>query len=131
MSRRDLNSRVDQSKSASSTDLAKYAAALLLVVAGVFAFYWFQPQLATPVRSIIVALGIVGAVAVFLTTGKGHQTRDFFSETRFEMRKVVWPTRQEATRLTWIVIIAVAIISLVLAGFDQIIQWLIRLILRQ
>ena len=131
MSRRDLNSRVEQSKGASSTDLAKYLAAAALVVAGVFAFYWFQPQLATPVRSIIVALGIVGAVAVFLTTGKGHQTRDFFSETRFEMRKVVWPTRQEATRLTWIVIIAVAIISLVLAGFDQIIQWLIRLILRQ
>ncbi|VXB90907.1 Protein translocase subunit SecE [Luteimonas sp. 9C] len=131
MSRRELNSRVEQSKGASSTDLAKYAAAIVLVAAGVFAFYWFQAQLATPVRSIIVALCVVGAAAVFLTTDKGHRTRDFFSETRFEMRKVVWPTRQEAIRLTWIVIIAVAIISLILAGFDQIIQWLIRLILRQ
>ena len=131
MSRRDLNSRVEQSKGASSADLAKYVAAAALVVAGVFAFYWFQSQLATPVRSIIVAVGIVAAIAVFLTTAKGQQTREFFSETRFEMRKVVWPTRQEATRLTWIVIIAVAIISLILAGFDQVIQWLIRLILRQ
>ncbi|MCD9005531.1 preprotein translocase subunit SecE [Luteimonas sp. XNQY3] len=126
-----MNSRVEQSKGASSADLAKYAAAIVLVVAGVFAFYWFQAQLAAPVRSIIVALCVVGAAAVFLTTGKGHKTREFFSETRFEMRKVVWPTRQEAVRLTWIVIIAVAIISLILAGFDQIIQWLIRLVLRQ
>ncbi len=131
MSRRDLNSRVEQSKGASSTDLAKYAAAVALVAAGVFAFYWFQPQLATVVRSVIVGLCLVGATAIFLTTDKGHRTRDFFSETRFELRKVVWPTRQEAIRLTWIVIIAVIIISLMLAGFDQVIQWLIRLVLRQ
>jgi len=44
---------------------------------------------------------------------------------------VVWPTRQEAMRLTWIVIVAVILISLVLAGFDRVIQWLIQLILRQ
>ncbi len=131
MSRRDLNSRVEHSKGASSADFAKYAAAALLVVAGVFAFYWFQAQMATPVRSIIVGLCVVGAAAIFLTTGKGHQTREFFSETRFEMRKVVWPTRQEAMRLTWIVIVAVILISLILAGFDRVIQWLIQLILRQ
>ena len=131
MSRRDLNSRVEHSKGASQADFAKYAAAVLLVVAGVFAFYWFEAQLATVVRSVIVGLCVVGAAAVFLTTGKGHKTRDFFSETRFELRKVVWPTRQEAIRLTWIVIIAVIIISLILAAFDQVIQWLIRLVLRQ
>ena len=131
MSRRDLNSRVEQSKSTSSADLAKYVGAVALVVAGIFAFYWFEMQLATPVRSIIVALCVAGAVAVFLTTAKGHKAREFVSETRFEMRKVVWPTRQEAIRLTWVVIIAVIIISLLLAGFDKIIQWVIRLILRQ
>ncbi|MCD9028966.1 preprotein translocase subunit SecE [Luteimonas sp. BDR2-5] len=126
-----MNSRVEQSKSASSADLARYAAAVALVVVGVFAFYWFEAQLATPVRSIIVGLCVVGAAAVFLTTSKGHKTREFFSETRFEMRKVVWPTRQEAIRLTWVVIIAVIIISLLLAGFDKVIQFVIRLILRQ
>ena len=131
MSRRDLNSRVEQSKGGSSADFAKYVAAVALVVGGIFAFYWLQPQLATVVRSIIVGLCLVGAVAVFLTTTRGHKTREFFSETRFELRKVVWPTRQEAIRLTWIVIIAVILISLMLAGFDQVIQWLIRLVLRQ
>ncbi|NYZ61695.1 preprotein translocase subunit SecE [Luteimonas deserti] len=126
-----MNSRVEHSKGASATDLAKYAGAVLLVIAGVFAFYWFQAQLATSVRSVIVGLCLVAAVAVFLTTAKGHRTREFFSETRFELRKVVWPTRQEAVRLTWVVIIAVILISLMLAGFDQVIQWLIRLVLRQ
>ena len=67
MSRRDLNSRVEHSKGASQADFAKYAAAVLLVVAGVFAFYWFEAQLATVVRSVIVALCIVGV-------GGGAQT---------------------------------------------------------
>nr|WP_255683277.1 preprotein translocase subunit SecE [Luteimonas sp. MHLX1A] len=64
-----------------------------------------------------------------MSTAKGAQTREFFAETRFELRKVVWPTRQEAMRMTWVVIIAVIIIALVLAGFDTVIQWLLRLFL--
>src|SRR5690606_38127866 len=53
---------------------------------------------------------------------KGGQVLEFLSESRFELRKVVWPTRQEATRTTWGVILAVIILSLLLAGFDVVIQ---------
>jgi preprotein translocase subunit SecE len=54
------------------------------------------------------------------------QTREFLSESRFELRKVVWPTRQEATRSTWIVIAVVVLISLVLAFFDVIVQFAVK-----
>ncbi|MDH5822115.1 preprotein translocase subunit SecE [Luteimonas sp. RD2P54] len=126
-----MNSRVEQPRGATSGDIVKYALALLLVVAGVFAFYWFDGQWPGPVRVIAVAAGVAAGAVVFLTSGKGAETREFLSETRFELRKVVWPTRQEAVRMSWIVIIAVVIISLILAAFDSVIQWLLRLFLGQ
>ncbi|MEZ0469469.1 preprotein translocase subunit SecE [Luteimonas salinilitoris] len=126
-----MNSRVEQSRGTSSGDIVKYALALLLVVAGVFAFYWFDGQWPAPARVLAVAAGVIAGAVVFLTSGKGVQTREFLSETRFELRKVVWPTRQEAVRMTWVVIIAVIIIALILAGFDTVIQWLLRLFLGQ
>ena len=66
---------------------------------------------------------------MFLTSAKGRDARGFLSESRFELRKVVWPTRQETTRMTWVVIAVVIIISLVLAGFDFIVKWAIELFL--
>ena len=73
--------------------------------------------------------GLVGAGVVFMNTAKGVETREFLMESRFELRKVVWPTRQEAMRTTWVVMIAVVLISLILAAFDQVIslgvKWLL------
>ncbi|NLW96280.1 MAG: preprotein translocase subunit SecE [Xanthomonadaceae bacterium] len=126
-----MNSRVEQPGSASAADMVRYALALLLVVAGVFAFYWFDGQWPGAARIAVVAVAVVAAAAVFMTTAKGHQTREFLYESRFELRKVVWPTRQEATRMTWVVILVVVIIALLLAGFDAVIQWLVKLFLAQ
>ena len=123
-----MNSKVEQP--ASAGDIVKYAVALLLVAAGVAAYIYFD-QWAGPVRALAVAAGLVLGTFVFLATGKGMQTREFLSESRFELRKVVWPTRQEAMRTTWVVMIAVAVLSLILAGFDLIIQFLVKAILGQ
>ena len=121
-----MNSKVEQHKVAGSAgDVVKYALALLLVVAGLFAFYWFT-QWPTPVRVLAVIGGLVLGLVVFLSSGKGAQTREFLSESRFELRKVVWPTRQEAMRLTWVVIAVVILISLILALFDTVIKWALK-----
>ncbi len=124
-----MNSRVEQSKASSkgaASDIALYVLAILLAAAGVFAYTWFQ-QWDTSLRVGAVVAGLVAGLVVFMLSAKGRDTREFLSESRFELRKVVWPTRQEATRLTWVVIIVVIIMSLVLAGFDGIIQWLMKL----
>jgi len=123
-----VNSRVEQSKASSkgaASDIALYVLAILLAAAGVFAYTWFQ-QWDTSLRIGVVVAGLVAGLVVFMLSAKGRDTREFLSESRFELRKVVWPTRQEATRLTWVVIIVVIIMSLVLAGFDGIIQWLMK-----
>jgi preprotein translocase subunit SecE len=125
-----MNSRVDPSKeTVAAGDAVKYGLALLLVVGGVFAYYWFDGQWPTAARVLAVALGLAAGVVVFMVSSKGALTREFLSESRFELRKVVWPTRQEAVRTTWVVMIVVVIIALMLAGFDMVIQWVIRLLM--
>ena len=124
-----MNSKVEQPKAASSGDIVKYALAILLAAAGVFAFYWCDGQWPGVVRTLAVIAGLVAGTLVFMTSVKGAQTREFLSESRFELRKVVWPTRQEAGRATLMVIIAVIVLSLLLAGFDVVIQWGVKSLL--
>ena len=126
-----MNSKVEQpGSSASGGDIVKYVLAVALVAAGVFAFYWFSDW-ATVLRALTVVGGLIAGAVVFLTTAKGAQTREFLSESRFELRKVVWPTRQEALRTTWVVMIAVLILSLLLAGFDVVIQTAVKFLLER
>ena len=125
-----MNSKVAQSRTAASAgDIAKYALAIALAAAGVFAFYWFADQWPLAVRGLVVFGGLVLGALVFMATAKGREVREFLGEARFELRKVVWPSRQQAMRTTWVVIGVVVLVSLVLAGFDVVIQWLVKLLL--
>ncbi|MGH8073453.1 MAG: preprotein translocase subunit SecE [Lysobacter sp.] len=116
-----MNSKVEQPRSTNAGDIAKYALAVLLIAGGVFVYIWFEQWPGT-LRALAVVAGLVAGTAVFLSSQKGAQTLEFLSESRFELRKVVWPKRQEAMRTTWVVALAVVILSLLLAGFDVVIQ---------
>jgi preprotein translocase subunit SecE len=125
-----LNSRIEQRSGGTSVvDIAKYVAAIALVIAGLAAFYLFDGQWPNVARVLSVAGGVVAGIVVFLTTHLGARTIDFLSEARFELRKVVWPKRQEATRTTWVVIAVVVAISLLLAFFDVIVQGAVKWLL--
>ena len=124
-----LTSNTLPTQSSGAGDIVKYVVALLLVAAGLFAFYWFDGQWPTGVRVLAVVVGLLAGVGVFMLTAKGAETREFLSESRFELRKVVWPTRQETNRTTGVVIIAVIIISLILAAFDWVIQLVVKYLL--
>jgi preprotein translocase subunit SecE len=126
-----MNTKVEQSQqSASGADIAKYVLAFALVAGGIVAFYWFS-QWPGPVRGLVAAAGLVAGAFVASLTAKGRQAKEFFSESLFELRKVVWPTRQETGRITVVILIVVVIVSLILSGFDFVISWLIRLLLGQ
>ena len=133
-----MNSKIERSKSTTSGgDMVKYIGAALLVLAGLFVWFWFSADVATaslgawggPLRVLAVIIGLLAGGFVFMLTGKGHWVRSFLSESRFELRKVVWPKRQEAIRMTWVVILVVVVLSLLLGGFDFVIQKLTQLFL--
>ncbi len=124
-----MTSKTLHNQSTSGGDIVKYALALLLAAAGLFAFYWFDGQWPGGVRVLAVVAGLVAGALVFMTTAKGAQTREFLVESRFELRKVVWPTRQETTRTMWVVIAVVILMSLLLAGMDLVIQAVVKWLL--
>lgn len=126
-----MNTKVVQDKSGTSVaDIVKFVIAGLLVAAGVFAYYWFENDWNTWLRVAAVLLGLVAGAGVFMASSLGPKLREFFYETRFELRKVVWPTRQETMRTTWIVMIVVVLISLLLGGFDLVISQLTKFLWR-
>jgi preprotein translocase subunit SecE len=134
-----LNSKIDPGQNAASGggDILKYALAALLALGGLFVWFWFASpeqsarlgQWAPQLRALAVVVGLVLAGLVFMVSAKGRDLREFLSESRFELRKVVWPTRQETTRMTWVVIAVVVVLSLILAGFDFFVKWAIELFL--
>ncbi|HTA66367.1 MAG TPA: preprotein translocase subunit SecE [Xanthomonadaceae bacterium] len=102
---------------ASGADIAKYAVAALLLAAGVFCFYWFGAW-ATPLRGLLVAAGFVAGLAVFTQTSAGRVMLGFMEEARFELRKVVWPTREQSIRMTGVIILVIVVMSLFLSLID-------------
>lgn len=58
-----------------------------------------------------------------------HNVQKFFQETVGELRRVSWPTRQEAIRLTEIVIVVIFIMAAILGGLDFIYSKIFSLIL--
>ena len=123
-----MNAKAEQVGGSSAADIAKFTLAVLVLLGGFVGYYWFN-DLASWQRLLILLGSFLLGGAVGYFTRSGHALRDFFSESLFELRKVVWPTRDEALKLTGVVLMVVMIISLVLALFDLIISQLVKLLL--
>ena len=107
-----------------SADKAKLAATGLLVVGGVAAFYLLGKQdLWLRVLALLVLLA--GAVGVFLTSIQGKELIGFGQDSVKELKKVVWPTRPEATQMTLYVFAFVVIMALFLWLTDKALEWVI------
>ncbi|QSX33484.1 preprotein translocase subunit SecE [Shewanella avicenniae] len=75
---------------------------------------------------VLVLFALAGFVAI--QTAKGQQALAFAKESHIEVRKVVWPTRQEALNTTFIVLVATGILGLVLWGLDTVLLKIVNLI---
>ena len=133
-----MNSKTNPASPASGGDIVKYVIAALLVLGGLFVWYWFSTPAnaarlgdwAPQLRGLAVVAGLVAGTGVFLVSSKGREAREFLSESRFELRKVIWPTRQETIRTTIMVAIVVVVISLLLGVIDFFLSGGIKLLLR-
>ena len=92
-------------------DWLKWAVVAAIVIAGVYANSYFSAE---SVLYRTIGLLILGAAAIWLAiqTAKGRAFLALCLDARAEIRKVVWPTRQETTQTTMIVLIVVVIIAL-------------------
>ena len=106
-------------------DTAKLAIALAILLGGLVAFYYYGD-----VSKLLRVGGVIGSVAVAAAiasqTAKGRQVTTFIREANIEVRKVVWPTRQETVQTTMMVMIVVVIFAILLWLLDLMLGGLVQ-----
>jgi len=99
----------------------------IILAAAIVGNYLFSEQ-AVFIRVVGVVAAILVAGIVALQTGKGRELIAFARESRLEVRKVVWPTRQETVQTTLIIFAVTALMGLLLFLLDGLLIWLVELI---
>ncbi|WP_175914760.1 preprotein translocase subunit SecE [Burkholderia metallica] len=107
-----------------SGDKLMLALGVLLVLAGFVGFFWLANQ-QWYVRGAALAVGIIAGVAIGLMSAPGKSLIAFAKDSYKEVRKVVWPTRKEATQTTLVVFGFVLVMAIFLWLSDKSIEWVI------
>ncbi len=108
----------------SGADKIKLAAAGLLVVAAVAAFYALGKQ-DLWLRVAVLLVVLAAAVAMFFTSESGKELIAFGRDSVREVKKVVWPTRKEALQMTGYVFAFVFFMALFLWLTDKTLEWVL------
>jgi preprotein translocase subunit SecE len=108
-----------------ASDKAKLAASILLVLGGVVAYYVLAGQPAWQ-RWLAVAGGLVLAIVIFIWSEYGRGFWQFVLDSRVELRKIVWPNRQETGMTTLVVFSFVIIAGLFFWLLDLALAWATR-----
>jgi preprotein translocase subunit SecE len=110
---------------AGASDKVKAAAAVVLAVGGIVGYYLLAAQPSWE-RWIVVVAGVVLALAVLAWSQYGRAFWQFVLDSRIELRKVVWPTRQETGMTTLVVFGFVIIAGLFFWVLDLALAWATR-----
>lgn len=108
-------------------DLVKWVLVAILVIIAVVGNQYYSAQ---PILYRVIGILVLACAAAFvaLQTVKGKAFFTLLKEARIEIRKVVWPGRQETTQTTLIVVGVVLVMGLLLWGLDTLLGWLISMI---
>ncbi len=107
-------------------DIVKLLIAAAAIIGGLYSYYFFEFQISLPLRVLMVLGGAGAGIAIAMTSTQGQRLWHFIQGSRVEIRKVVWPTRQETTQTA----IAVFVFTLIMGVFfwmlDSGLLWLTR-----
>ena len=113
---------MSESKTASNKSTPLIALSILIMLSGIVLFYYFSE-----VRLFYRVLGILTVLiissAIIYQTDFGKTVHSYISDSKQELKKVVWPTKQETTQTALGVIAIVVIIGLVLWLIDMLFGW--------
>jgi preprotein translocase subunit SecE len=109
-------------------DRVKWLTVVVLVAVGVYGNSYFADEsLLYRVLGLLVLAMLAGLIA--LQTAQGLAFWTLAKGSRTEIRKVVWPTRQEAVQTTLIVVAFVFFVALILWGLDALLGYLVSLVI--
>ena len=111
-----------------SFDMLKWIGVAILVVAIVGGNAYYSSVSLSLRVTVMIIVGLL-TILLALTTVKGKNAFQFVKDARSELRKVVWPTRQETFQTTIMIAGIVILVALVLWGFDTIFAYLVSTVL--
>ncbi|MEJ2609484.1 MAG: preprotein translocase subunit SecE [Candidatus Thiodiazotropha sp.] len=110
---------------ASSLDTVKLILAVGIVVGAILGFYYLDAY--SQLLRVIGLLIVIGFAAFLIyQTAIGKTVWDFASASKMEVRKVVWPSRQETVQTTLVVFVMVLFMGIVLWLFDMMLGAILR-----
>ncbi len=107
-----------------AADKGRVFGALLLAVASIAGFYMLSKQ-GPLIQWSLLIVGLVAAVALYLTSESGKELVGLFRDSIRELKKVVWPARKEAIQLTLYVFGFVVVMALMLWLTDKLLEWVL------
>lgn len=110
---------------AGTADTAKLAVAIVLVLTGIAGYYLLGSQGAW-LRWLAVAAGLLLAAVVIATSRYGAALKQFMADSRIELRKIVWPNRQETGVTTLVVFVFLLLAGVFFWGLDLALAWATR-----
>ena len=113
---------------AGSLDWLKWLIVVSLLSGGIFGNWYYQDEMLL-VRVIGLLAIAAAAILVALQTERGRAIWALMKESRTEVRRVVWPSNQETTQTTMVVLLLVFIFALILWGLDALLGWIVSSII--
>ena len=107
-------------------DIIKLLIAATALVGGLYAYYYYESDLAQAVRVLMVLGGAAAGIAIAMTSTQGQLLWHFIQGSRVEIRKVVWPTKQETTQTAIAVFVFTLVMMLFFWALDSGLLWLTR-----
>ena len=106
-------------------DIIKLLLAAGVLVGGLYSYYYFL-EVSLPLRVLMVLGGLAAGITVAMTSTQGQRLWAFIQGARIEIRKVIWPTKQETTQTAIAVFVFTLILAMFFWGPDSFILWLTR-----
>lgn len=106
-------------------DILKLLIAAGVLVGGLFSYYYYIAW-SLPLRVLMVLGGLAAGITIAMTSTQGRRLWAFTQGARVELRKVVWPTKQETTQTAIAVFVFTLVMSLFFWGLDSLLLWLTR-----
>ncbi len=107
-------------------DIIKLLLSAAALVGGLYAYYYYEPQIAQALRVLMVLAGTAAGIGIAMTSTQGQRLWHFIQGSRVEIRKVVWPTKQETTQTAIAVFVFTLVLSLFFWALDSGLLWLTR-----
>ena len=105
-----MNEYTEQ-KQSSLFDTVKLLGSVLILLAGIVSYYYLI-QISILFRVLIILVAVVISLVIFFQTLRGKTLWEFFQGSRVEIKKVIWPTRQETLQTTLMVFVFVLIMGI-------------------